>query len=58
MLRIAADYEKVSVMGRTLIDLVHLVRLFAEGCKKPKVAYFRPLAAVLDEPAVQKLQAA
>jgi hypothetical protein len=41
-----------------LIDLVHAVRLFAEDCKKPKVACFRPLAAVLDEPAVQRLQAA
>lgn len=41
-----------------MIDLVHVVRLFAEDCKKPKVAHFRPLAAVLDVPAIQKLHAA
>jgi hypothetical protein len=44
--------------ARPLIDLVHVVRLFAEDCKKPKVVCFRPLAAVLNEPAVEKLRAA
>jgi hypothetical protein len=44
--------------ARPLIDHVRAVRLFADDCKKPNVVCFRPLAAVLDEPAVQKLQAA
>jgi hypothetical protein len=44
--------------ARPLIDVVRAVRLFAVDCKKPKVACFRPLAVVLDEPTVQKLQAA
>ena len=44
--------------ARPLIDLVHVVRLFAEDCKKPKVVCFRPLAAVLNEPAVEKLRTA
>jgi hypothetical protein len=42
----------------SLIDLGHVVRLFAEDCKRPKVACCRPLAAVLSEPTVQQLQAA
>jgi len=44
--------------ARPLIDLVQVVRLFAEDCKKPMVVCFRPLAAVLNEPAVEKLRAA
>ncbi len=42
-----------------MLDLIRLVDLFAEvGRRKPKVAQFRPLAAVLDKPVVRKLHAA
>lgn len=50
--------------ARLLVDLVHLVRLFAEAFgsaedqTKLKVARFRPLAAVLNEPVVRNLHAA
>ncbi len=42
-----------------MLDLARLTDLFAEvGRTKPKVAQFRPLAAVLDKPGVRKLHAA
>lgn len=50
--------------ARSMVDLVLLMRLFgkvsgaAEDQTKPKVAHFRPLASVLNEPVVSKLQAA
>lgn len=53
-----------SSFARSEVDLADLMRLFAEGSrtvegrKSLTVAHFRPLATVLDEPAVRELHAA
>jgi hypothetical protein len=60
----SVEHRKPAVGARPVVDAVRLVRLFAEVFRlaesptKPKVAHFRPLASVLNEPVVSKLHAA